>query len=53
MTDNQIKEIKESMQKAAQKALKSKKAAKKFLREAGIPVGDEPFGAVNNKPSHA
>jgi transposase len=53
MTDEQIKEQIEILERVTKEISRSKKAARKFLREAGIPVGDEPFGTKKKKMNHA
>jgi len=53
MTDEQIKNQIETIEKVTKRLLKSKKAARKFLRDAGIPVGEEPFSSHKAKPEHA
>ena len=53
MTDEQVKEQIDILRSATKKASKNKKTAIKFLRDAGIPIGDEPFGSKKKKVSHA
>ncbi len=53
MTDEQVNEQIEIIRRATKTASKSKKTARKFLRDAGIPIGDEPFGTVKKKKRHA
>jgi len=53
MTDEQIERQIEVLKKATKDASKSKETAIKFLREAGIPVGNEPFGDKKKKDRHA
>jgi len=53
MTDEQIKEQIETLRSVTKEAAKSKETARKFLRDAGIPVGDEPFGSKKKKAHHA
>jgi hypothetical protein len=53
MTDEQIKKQIETILTATKEALRSKKAARKFLRDAGIPIGDEPFGDKKKNVRHA
>jgi hypothetical protein len=53
MTDEQVKEQIEQIDRVTKEICKSKEAAYKFLRDAGIPVGDEPFGTQHKKAGHA
>ncbi len=53
MTDEQVKENLEILERATKKASKNKRTARKFLRDAGIPIGDEPFGPKKKKVNHA
>lgn len=53
MTDEQIKKQIEILERVTNEVAKSKKSAKKFLREAGIPVGNEPFGTKPKAIKHA
>jgi hypothetical protein len=53
MTDEQVKEQIEMIERVTKQISKSKKTARKFLRDAGIPIGDEPFGSKKKKNGHA
>jgi hypothetical protein len=53
MTDEQARAQIELIDKVTKELLKDKKAAYKFLRDAGIPVGNEPFGSSKKKARHA
>ena len=53
MTDEQVQEQIEQIRRVTKEICKSKKTARKFLRDAGIPVGDEPFGTIKKKTRHA
>jgi hypothetical protein len=53
MSDKDVEELIETIKKVSKEASKSKETARKFLRDAGIPVGDEPFGIRKKKTNHA
>ena len=44
MSDKEVEELIEAIKKVTAEVSKSKESARQFLRDAGIPVGDEPFG---------
>jgi len=53
MTDEQVNEEIELIKRVTKELLKDKKKARKFLRDAGIPVSDEPFGIPKKRKANA